>query len=131
MADLNIPYNNGNIESIYQQDKMGDNPSNPDSVPSANYLPISNNNSSRSGKNGQTYGIVPMYADKLEEDGELPSLSMDDNGVSANIINKPFITSNIFEMDYFNLVKMLELGKQIGVEINVMNEAVFSAMHRV
>jgi hypothetical protein len=102
MADLNIPYNNGNIESIYQQDKMGNNPSNPDSVPSANYLPISNNNS---GKNGLTYGIVPMYADKLAEDGELPSLSMDDNGVSANIINKPFNTTNIFEMDYFKGLK--------------------------
>ena len=63
---------------------------------------------------------------------------------SANIIDitQSILSGNFVMMLMVNLDKadltidsfrdqMLELGKKIGVEINVMNEAVFSAMHRV
>ena len=63
---------------------------------------------------------------------------------SANIIDitQSILSGNFVMMLMVNLDKadltidsfrdqMLDLGKKIGVEINVMNEAVFSAMHRV
>lgn len=63
---------------------------------------------------------------------------------SANIVDitQSILSGNFVMMLMVNLDKadltidsfrdqMLDLGKKIGVEINVMNEAVFSAMHRV
>ena len=57
--------------------------------------------------------------------------------ITQSILSGNFVMMLMVNRDKADLTidsfrdKMLELGKQIGVEINVMNEAVFSAMHRV
>ena len=79
MADLNIPVHNGNIESIYQQDKSSSTLSNPDHVPSTPVI-------------GTDSTGLPIY-------------SMEDNGKSVSIINNPFTTDKIYSMDYFKGLK--------------------------
>ena len=57
--------------------------------------------------------------------------------ITQSILSGNFVMMLMVNLDKADLTidsfrdKMLELGKSIGVEINVMNEAVFSAMHRV
>ena len=57
--------------------------------------------------------------------------------ITQSILSGNFVMMLMVNLDTADLTidsfrdKMLELGKDIGVEINVMNEAVFSAMHRV
>ena len=57
--------------------------------------------------------------------------------ITQTILSGNFVMMLMVNLDKADLTidsfrdKMLELGKEIGVEINVMNEAVFSAMHRV
>lgn len=57
--------------------------------------------------------------------------------ITQSILSGNFVMMLLVSLDKADLTidsfrdKMLELGKGIGVEINVMNEAVFSAMHRV
>ncbi len=57
--------------------------------------------------------------------------------ITQSILSGNFVMMLLVSLDKADLTidsfrdKMLELGKDIGVEINVMNEAVFSAMHRV
>ena len=57
--------------------------------------------------------------------------------ITQSILSGNFVMMLLVNLDKADLTidsfrdKMLELGKSIGVEINVMNEAVFSAMHRV
>ena len=57
--------------------------------------------------------------------------------ITQSILSGNFVMMLLVSLDKADLTidsfrdKMLELGKSIGVEINVMNEAVFSAMHRV
>ncbi len=57
--------------------------------------------------------------------------------ITQSILSGNFVMMLMVNLDKADLTidsfrdKMLELGKDIGVEINVMNEAVFSAMHRV
>lgn len=77
MASINTRTHNGVIESIYQQDKSGSNPSNPDRAGNSRIIDSNGN-------------IAP---------------SMNDAGVSASIVNHPFETDKIFEMDYFKGLK--------------------------
>ena len=57
--------------------------------------------------------------------------------ITQSILSGNFVMMLMVNLDKADLTidsfrdKMRELGKDIGVEINVMNEAVFSAMHRV
>ncbi len=76
-SNLNLPTHNGVIESIYQQDKSGSTTSNPDHVGSSRIID-SNGNSAP---------------------------SMNDFNTSRNLVNKPFTTDKIFEMDYFKGLK--------------------------
>ena len=57
--------------------------------------------------------------------------------ITQSILSGNFVMMLLVSLDKADLTidsfrdQMLDLGKSIGVEINVMNEAVFSAMHRV
>lgn len=93
-SNLNIPINNGNMESIYQQDKSGNTRSNPD------HAPIHNKTEKNTAYEINTYDVVGGDPDAGE-----PFYSMEDGGKSASIINSAFDTSKIFEMDYFKGLK--------------------------
>lgn len=57
--------------------------------------------------------------------------------ITQSILSGNFVMMLMVSLDKADITidvfrdKLLALGKEIGVEINVMNEAVFSAMHRV
>lgn len=77
MPSFNLPTHNGVIESIYQQDKSGGTTSNSDHA---------------------SNGII------IDSNGnEAPS--MNDGGTSVSIVNNPFNTNKIFNMDYFKGLK--------------------------